>query len=300
MKPKLIKGLFYLVLGFIGLFIIRLIYGYIAYPDGATSPLIQPDSGSSWRVSYEPKNYASAKRKFGSQETIAVEQKYEKIGTLKSKTIDFEGDEKKLRALIKKYEALIQFEQSSGLTGQRALKLAMGVIPNNFDAMIAEAKSIGKLTFIQIDKTDKTNEYKELKAERISLEKAREALSLLKGQGGRIEELIRLENQILDIENKIQALGVKLGEYDEEKEFCTVKFTLKEVRVAKREIPLSQRLIVAFEWTIKYYLGILAILFIGTLFILALLALVNIALVILDKLKWLPKIAESVVNENKG
>ncbi len=290
MKRKLIKGQFYLVLGFIGLFILRLIYGYIAYPDGATSPLIQPDSGSSWRVSYEPKNYASAKRKFGPQGTIAVDQKYEKIGALKSKTTDFDGDDKKLRALIKKYEALIQFEQSSGLTAQRALNLAMGVIPDNFDAMIAEAKSIGKLTFIQIDKTDKTNEYKELKAKRLSLEKAREALSLLKGQGGSIEELIRLENQILDIENKIQALGVKLGEYDQEKEFCTVKFTLKEVRVAKREIPLSQRLIVAFEWTIKYYFGILAILFIGTLFILALLAFVNVALVILDKLKWLPRV----------
>ena len=37
-----------------------------------------------------------------------------------------------------------------------------------------------------------------------------------------------MENKILEVEESIQKLGVKLGEFDTENEFCTIKFSLSE------------------------------------------------------------------------
>ena len=62
--------------------------------------------------------------------------------------------------------------------------------------MILEIKKIGKLESIQIHKTDKTNEYRNLNAQRESLEKTRAALISFKGKGGKIDELINIENKI--------------------------------------------------------------------------------------------------------
>jgi hypothetical protein len=93
--------------------------------------------------------------------------------------------------------------------------------------------------------------------------------------------LTALEDRILAIENQIQSLGVKLGEYDEENEFCTVKFTLNEVSAAKG-IPFVKRVKVAFEWTVKYYAVIMAICFFGSLFGLMMVTIVR-------QVKWLQK-----------
>lgn len=53
----------------------------------------------------------------------------------------------------------------------------------------------------------------------------------------------------------------RLGEYDKENECCAVKVTLEEQPAAvATAMPFLQRIKVALEWTIKYYLGLLAIL----------------------------------------
>lgn len=121
-------------------------------------------------------------------DAFTVDQKYEKVGSVVSKTRAFEEDEKAVRELTNKYSALIQFEKSSGLPGSRRVELAIGVPPKRFEPMVGELRKIGELSSIQIDKIDQTNEFKELKAKRASLEKTRDALVNLKSKPGRIEE----------------------------------------------------------------------------------------------------------------
>jgi L-lactate utilization protein LutB len=77
--------------------------------------------------------------------------------------------------------------------------------------MSTDLQKIGKLLSIQIDKSDKTNEYKDLQAKRVSLEKSHASLIGLKGHAAKVEELINLENRILELEKEIQTLGVHLG-----------------------------------------------------------------------------------------
>jgi len=298
MKRKIIKGLIVLLIGFAVLFLIRLMYGYLNYPSIGYGDQTNyfAESVSSGIFAYEKKNYASKRLKRKSAagiQTITVDQKYEKIGSIRSATKAFQDDEQKLRSIIKENSLLIQFEQSAGLTGSRILNFGLGVLPEKFDSVISQVQNIGKLLSIQIDKNDKTNEYKELGAKKISLEKARNSLIRLKGKGGSIEEQIKLENRILEIENEIQSFGVKLGEFDEENEFCTLKYSLLEDRAAGKSIPFMQRLKVAFEWTVKYYFVLILISFFGILFIFLFLS-------VLQKVKWVQDIIRQAVNDISG
>lgn len=281
MKKTVTRGLFYLGLGFFLLFMLRFIYGYITYPTGTSTTIIQPQP-LNWDTILSRKNYASKKLTHETSEkgnVATVDQKYEKIGTLTANTSHFEQDEQQLQTLIQEHTILIQFEQRSGLIGRRLLYMAMGVIPEKFDLIMSAIQNIGTVISIQINKSDKTNEYKELEVKKRALEKTREALSGLKGQGGSIKELIELENRILEIEHEIQTFGVKLGEFDEENEFCTIKLTLLEVPVAPK-ISLVQRIKVAFEWTVRYYFILMITLCIGVMGIF-------IVLAIVQKITWI-------------
>ncbi len=260
LKTKLI----YILLGFVVFFLLRIAYGYIVYPDGE-SRVTQQMSSSGFEL--QRKNYASSKMAYkkggvSSQGTATIDQKYEKIGTLKNLTEAYKDDENKLYELIKAQQLMIQLEQKSGRAYGRQLNIALGVVPEKFDDIIKMLRDIGTLKHIQIDKKDKTNEYKKLEAKRISLQKARESLLELKKTQGSVGDMITLVNRLLDVENQIQALGVNLGEFDVQNEFCTVKFTLQEVGKAK-SISFTHRITVALTWAVKYYLIVWLIMLFG-------------------------------------
>ena len=252
------QKLFYLALGFITLFILRLGYGYFTYPNGVVRTTVEYTPSENDSFVLERRNYASSKAAV--KEVAAatpmgnIDQKYEKIGTLTSSSTQYEQDEKSLYELIKREQIMIQLERRAGLTPQRQLNIALGVVPDKFDKIIEALRQIGTLNSIQIDKNDKTNEYKKLEAERVSLQKARDALLELKNSNAAVSDMITLTNQLLEVENKIQALGVNLGEFDENNEFCTVKFTLNEKRDPKTmTISFTQRVKTAFIWTSTTY-----------------------------------------------
>lgn len=218
----------------------------------------------------------------GPGQSVNIDQKYQKIASVVTNTKSFEEDEKALRDLTAKHSALIQFERSSGMAGSRRVELAIGVPPERFDPMITELKKIGQLASIQINKTDKTNEYKELKAKRASLEKTRDSLVSLKSKPGRIEEFTALENRILQIEDQIQDTGVSLGDFDQENEFCTVNVSLDEKTTAATPgISFRHRAVVALAWTVKYYTYLLAFLILGALLTL-------LVVVVLQRLNVIP------------
>jgi hypothetical protein len=276
-------GLVCLLVGFALLFCLRLGYGYLSSSSGGLSSDSQLSESLLTAIrgigtEFSKSNYASEKLKVareGSNQELSVDQKYEKIASAVSKTSVFAEDEERIRDVVTAHSALIQFEKFSGLPGSRQLTLAIGVPPARFDPMVAELRNIGELVSIHIDKTDKTNEYKELKAKRISLEKARDSLVALKSKGGRIDEFTNLENRILEIEDEIQSSGVRLGDYDAENEFCTVKLSLTEVATMVTAPTFRQRISAAIAWAMKYYAAFLGLLIIGTVLALLLVALLQ-------------------------
>lgn len=285
-KKRFRKLLFILIGIFISLFLFRLVYGYVK-PRNSNGAGVENFINQVSQQEYSVKrNYASKKHKITStnQAIVKVDQKYEKIAEITAKSGQFEKEEKQARKQIKSYQAIIQFEQKSGNKGRRRLNFQIGVPPENFDSLYQKLIKIGRIKSKQITKKDKTNEYKELNAKKASLEKIRTSLINLKEKGGKIEEYMQLENRILEVEQELQGLGVSLGNFDDENEFCTIQFSLFEGKDAK--ISFIHRVKVALEWTIKYYLRLIVILFFGILF-------AYLFLLTVDKLKIVEKIVKS-------
>ena len=220
---------------------------------GAAAPIYQEINAVSQDFSYGKRNIATQKRASASAPQ-ATDQKYEQVANIGTTTEEFDDDEARAREQIKSVNALVQFEQRSGLEGYRRLQLAVGVTPENFDALVDSLQGLGKLDRLQIDKTDKTNEYLDLQAKKVSLEKSRDSLIELKSREGDIDEMINLETRILDLEQQIQALGVNLGDFDAENEFSTVKLFLAEkTKSIVKGKGLGARLFEAAIWTLQYY-----------------------------------------------
>ncbi len=202
------------------------------------------------------KNYASLK-KAGAKISPADTQKYEKVATIGQATRDFDADRAKIKNLISSSNALTQYERQQGLSGHRTLQLGIGVPPSRFDAFIADARKIAKVTFLAIVKTDKTNEYRQLRARKETLEKTRKALTDMAASGGSVDERLKVQARLTEVEEKLQDLGVMLGDFNSENEFCTVKLTLSEVRMPPRP-SLRGQIFRASVWAIKYFLFLAA------------------------------------------
>lgn len=256
------KSLLIFAVGFLIFFSVRLGYGYWQ-TTGDTSVIRQIGMVSGgWDFGNNIKNYASYKRKGiggvfqmnGSPAPTDGGQKYEKVANIGLRSEEFETEEQRIRRLIGEKDALIQFEQRQGLKGSRTLRLAVGVDPKDFDVFVDTVQTFGELTRLTIDKSDKTNEYRDLQAKRRALEKTREALTALKSRDGEMRALIELEQKILSLEQQIQALGVNLGDFDAENEFVTVKLLLAEAKsIVLKGKGFVFRAIDALVWTLFYY-----------------------------------------------
>jgi hypothetical protein len=258
---------------FVLLFLFRLSYGYWGARTGGGE--YEGNSDFFSNLSSLRKNYASEKVKNTTlspgQENFSTSQKYEKTATVRSKSLHFEEDEALIRKTASSFNAPIQYEQDLGKKGSRELYLSIGVTPSQFDSFYHAVQQIGDLRSTTITKIDKTNEYRQLNAKQASLEKTLASLNELKSKGGAISDFVRLHEKILEIETQIQELGVDLGNYNTENEFCTLRFSLYEGSPGQK-MGLFHRVKIALEWTIQYYVllvaalaGVLACAFLGLL-----------------------------------
>jgi Domain of unknown function (DUF4349) len=244
---------------FAGLLLIRLAYGYLVTASSDSDGFIQSDIWGG--LSSPRKNYASEKIKGGdvmAAAQTASAQKFEKTATIGSKSNDFERDGSQLRQLIQQYNGVVQYEQNQGQTGHRELHQVIGIAPERFDTFTQRIQLIGQLKHLQVIKVDKTNEYRQLNAKKVSLEKSLASLNEFKSKGGSISDYIQLHEKIVEVEEKMQELGVELGNFDTENEFCTVRFSLLEQPV--KNISFAHRLKVATQWAGTYGLYLLGIL----------------------------------------
>jgi len=97
---------------FIALFVFRFIYGYVATDTGSTYEDIGDYFSSLGEVR---KNYASEKFKKADVQAasnMASNQKFEKTASIKTKSSEFEKDDKRIKANTKDFNAVIQYEQN--------------------------------------------------------------------------------------------------------------------------------------------------------------------------------------------
>ncbi len=281
---KLIRWFVYL---FILLFAFRIIYGYFEI-DNSNSNDYSDNFFSG--IDNLRKNYASEKIALKGDvqvsSNIASNQKFEKTASIKTKTSEYEKDEMALKAKIKTYNSVIQYEQELGQKGNRQIHLLIGVNPMLFDSLYFDFQKIGIIKATVITKVDKTNEYRQLNAKKTSIEKILQNLNDLKSKGGQISDFVALNDKILEIEEKAQELVVELGNFDTENEFCTIKLSLYE-GATEKNISFIYRIKVALEWSIKYFAIIAAT-------ALTLSLTIFLLLLIVDKLKIINAISNKL------
>jgi uncharacterized protein DUF4349 len=240
---------------FVALFLFRLLYGFSDYGTAENGYGGGYDFFSS--INNLRKNYASEKISNSNvgpniPEDGSASQKYEKTATISSETAHFENDDSLIRTVTTAFEGSIQYEESVGKKGNRELHLSIGVKPASFDSFYRAVQRIGKFRSTMISKVDKTNEYRQLNAKKASLEKNLASLNELKNKGGAIGDYISLHDKILEVETQLQELGVDLGNFNTENEFCTLRFSLFEDR-ERKAISFFHRVKTSLEWTLKYY-----------------------------------------------
>ncbi len=254
MKRTLLFWTAIFLIGFAAMFSFRLTYGYITQPNGEIIQQVSSSGLNGYTFELSKRNFAGQNQGSASAAPSAVDQRFEKIATLGIASTEFDADEARVRDIGEQAGALIQHELAFGLTGQRQLQLAFGINPAEFDSVIAELRLIGRATQFQVNKIDKTNEYRTLIAQQTSLQQSRDNLIALKQRDAELADLIALETRILDLENQIQNLGVAVGEFDSEFEFVTVKMTLVETSpAAVRDISFMRRAKIALEWALASY-----------------------------------------------
>jgi hypothetical protein len=262
MKTNFIKRCWriarWLVAFYLVLFLYRLAYTYVR-EDGQ----VLSQQGSFFDgVANLRKNYASEKGVFSmvnmqapppGSAVPASAQKYEKTAVVTSESADFDKDDRTTRAQVTAFKGIIQYERAFGLKGSRELHMLIGIAPAVFDSFYTEIRKLGNIQSMSVTKEDKTNEYRQLNAQKASLEKTLASLQDLKSKNGQVGDFVSLHDKILEIEGKLQDLGVELGNFNAENEFCTVKLSLFEGK-PKTGISFPHRVKIALEWSIQRYL----------------------------------------------
>lgn len=213
----------YGILAMASLFVIQLVYRYVRSDEIATA------SVNTGIFEVSRKNYVSYKRDVQVDPgSSGNSEKFEKIARLSSVTSAFDEDRQHLYQLIVEGRGVIQFESLKGLRGRRIYYLSAGVPPETFDTTVDRLQAIADPTDVSIEKTDRTGEYLALLERRASLQKTRASLTALRAKGGSMDELLKLENRLLEIDEELQDTNLSIGQFNAGDEFCTVEFSLRE------------------------------------------------------------------------
>ena len=190
---------------------------------------------------------------------LTIDQQYEKIADLSAKSNDFEKDENLLYESAGRNKCLIQLEAKTGLPGSRVTSLTLGVRPDDFDGVVKELSDIGTIISTKTTKTDKTAEYKNLLAERATLEKTKESYIALRARGGSLGELMSLEQKIIDVEGMLQSQDVSLSYFNSDEGLCTVNFALSEAGAIQAK-SFARTFVSSAKWTVLLFIAGLGLL----------------------------------------
>jgi hypothetical protein len=191
------------------------------------------------------------------QEDINQIEVHEKTAQLALGATDFGDVEAQIRQAIARHKAVIFSEKGSGIAPERKLVLGIGVHPDGFDALLHALSQTGQLGSIDVQKQDRTKEFRRLHANRQSLKKYQEAILKLRGTGKlSVEESLKLEQKIREIESEIQSTGVQLGDLLGKEPSYNLFVTLQEYQPGSRHdrgFTLVRRLGSGFLWAFAWW-----------------------------------------------
>jgi len=232
----------------------RLTYDLVTYEDPTVSVNYYYTGFRDEIASFS--NFASFRKEYtgmvaGSIEIL--EQKYEQVANIVTKTLSFDDDLAKLDVAIEQAQAVVQTESAQGLYGSRTITRTIGVKPQYFESCLKAAKDVGQLVSSNAQKNDKTYEYRQMLAQKQELEKRLDSYKSLREHSGSIIEMLSLEDKIIEVESMLLNQAVDLGEYSDDNALCTINVTLYEGNPTN----FGRIIWISFKWASVCYFCIL-------------------------------------------
>jgi hypothetical protein len=255
---------------FLGLWTVGAIRGMMLdYPPPPSLPLVSIASGSSERA-YDNAAAANNLKQIGMIETpvpllldnpdvdkISI---HEKRAILTSGTASYDTDEPLIRTAIQEEQASIFNEKKTGIQPNRKLTMEIGVHPDKFDALVEKLKKIGILASSNIEKKDRTDEFRKLNVRRKSLKgHLADVMKLRSSAKASLDDSLKLEQKIQDIDKELQALSVQFGDLLGKESYYFVNVTLTEYQPGDRHdktYTTPQRIFHAFAWAIVWWFAV--------------------------------------------
>jgi hypothetical protein len=187
---------------------------------------------------------------------------YEKFAQLAAGTAEFDNDEARVRSILADYKAAVFNERSSGIAPARYLTLEVGVRPEEFDAVVDRLRQVGHLDVANVQRRDRTGEFRKLNAQRQSLKKHLDAIQKLREtKNTTLDDQLRLEQKVQEIEKQLETMGVQLGDLLGKESYYQIYITLSEYQPGSRmdrTYTVSQRMANAFVWAGARWLALVA------------------------------------------
>jgi hypothetical protein len=256
---------------FIGLWIVGAARGLtLPYPPPPPLDLSSVTDLSSGRSASNYQNFAHNLKQLGMEKTplpMVIDQAeieriqiHEKTAFLVAGSTEFEADEAKIRTALATHKASTITEKESGIAPHRRLAFEVGVHPEKFDSLVADLRKIGSLTSIRVEQTDRTGEFRKLHAQRQSLKKFLESVVKLRSaEKLSIDDALRLDQKIKDIENELRPLSDQLGDFLGKESFYHVQLTLVEYQPGDKldhAYTAPQRIFHAFLWAVVWWFAV--------------------------------------------
>ncbi len=157
--------------------------------------------------------------------------------------------------VIDAHNAQIRLEANEGIAPNRSFSVVVRAPVERFDDCLAALRGVGVEQTYSVTKEDKSEEARKRFAERDALRSHAESLGKLREAGGDVSDLIQLESKIRDVEQKIQALNVSLGEFVKEASYNNINYSLREdvlLDIDEKAFPISARFARAVAWSLKW------------------------------------------------
>jgi hypothetical protein len=182
---------------------------------------------------------------------------YDKTAQVAAATTAFADDEDRIRKVVAGQQAVVFSEKATGVAPQRALALGISVHPERFDALLRAVSEVGRVESSNVEQQDRTAEFRRLYAQRQSLKKHQEAMLKLRGVGKlSVEEALKLEQKIFEVEKEVQSVGVQLGDFLGKEPSYNLYVTLQENRPGSwhdRSFTFGRRLGQGFLWALGWW-----------------------------------------------
>ena len=189
---------------------------------------------------------------------------YEKNAQLAAHTKEFAEDEALIHAALTALKARILHEKKSGIGPDRLLVLAVGVAPEKFDTLLEKLRAIGNLESITVNQHDRTSEFRRLHEKRQELKKHLEAILKLRDRKNpTLDDELKLEQKISDLEKELLSLGGKLGDLVGRESYYHIYLTLQEHQPESRldrQFALPMRLLLAVGWALPWWFTVMGLL----------------------------------------